>query len=377
MKSDIVCIGNGPVMSFTPYMAKLALTLDSLGYKTKFITWCRLSDQTTAKDPDSVVVHTIYRRGRSGNTSTSLVFMYLFWMIKLFFYILKSRDKNYICSRFENCFPVWLASKFRPISYIYADRDALHSTYNWPTPLKFLIKKIETKIALAAQFHLIPGKSRDFTFSDNVRVVPNVPATWIVKTAIALSKNRTKKKENFTVYINGWLAPTRGRDQILNVISSAKLKHRVDFIVAGDMSPDHIDVMKRQKNVTYLGRLSNELALSYYYSSDVVVSLYDPTIEINTKAEPNKWWDCVVTKTPFITNFGISTLPLFEGLVEYDVIDYFKHNSLENCLIKRSNEYECAALESNEDFSGLVLWDIQIRDLLDEFIETGHNNVQK
>lgn len=369
MKNKIVCIGNGPVMSFTPYMAKLALTLEGMNLRAKFLTWQRLSDKTTATDPSCIDVEVLMFKGRSDTSSASLVMLYLLWMFKLFFFILKSDDTHYICSRFENCFPIWLASKFRKLNYIYADRDALHSTYNWPKVIKWFIKWLESKISLAAKVHLIPGQSRDFTNGTNVKVVPNLPSTWILETAKDIYKSRGRITEDgiLTVYINGWLAPTRGRVHILNALSSAKLKNSVKFIIAGEMQEEHIKSFEKQINVRYLGRLSSEEALSYYYDADVVVSLYDPSIEINTKAEPNKWWDCAVTRTPFITNFGIDTLEQFTDLVEYELIDYTDVHSLETCLLYYAGKNrEKNSIITKDDMS-VELWDNQVLDIINDF----------
>lgn len=372
MSRKLVCIGNGPVMSFTPYMAKLALTLKSMNIDVKFITWKRKQDYTTAKDPDNISQYCLLHSGMVKLPKMFLVLTYIYWMIKLFVFILFSKDRYYFCSRFENCFPVWLASKFRSINYIYADRDSLFSTYSWPRPLKALIKSIESKIATSSFVHLIPGHSRNFTGNDNVEVVQNLPASWTLSKSIEIAKSRKSnctEPECLCVYLNGWLAPTRGRKHIINAISNVAISDRVKFIVAGDFDQDFSDAISDCTNVHMLGRLSNEEALSYYYSSDIVVSLYDPSIEINVKAEPNKWWDCVFTNTPFVTNYGIETLSGFEGLVPFYQIDYQDEMSLSQFIetISLDPKYK-----RNKEFTQDVnypYWDEKVENIISKFLE--------
>ena len=97
------------------------------------------------------------------------------------------------------------------------------------------------------------------------------------------------------------------------------------------------------------------------------MSLYDPSIEINTKAEPNKWWDCAVTGTPFITNFGIDTLKLFTDLVEYKEIDYTDDYSLETCLINYAEKNISPPPVIANDAMTVELWDTQIVDIITDF----------
>lgn len=369
MNKKIICLGNGPVMSFTPYMAKLAMTLKHLNLDIDFVTWERESDITTAVDPDNVKVNVLMRKGNKESSRLMLLLFYFLWMFKLFFYVVSTNHDNklFICSRFENCFPVWVASFFKKIEYIYADRDALHFTYKWPYLIKIIIKKVESLMAARAVVHLIPGESRDFTKLNNVVVVNNLPSSWVLNEAFLIHEKRNIiKKDKVIVYINGWLVTTRGLEQILAAITSKELIDFYEFIIAGDVDNKLLDAIKKMNNVKYLGRLSNEEALSYYYDSDVVISLYDPAIEINRKAEPNKWWDCVATNTPFITNNNIDTVINFDGLVKYWVIDYNEQKSLLKFLFYNKNEIKqhdkCLANVNIE------LWDVKISNLINKVI---------
>jgi hypothetical protein len=367
--NKLICLGNGPVMSFTPYLAKLATSLSFLGVETTFITWARENDRTNAVDPENITTNILLLKGKENSSKLYLVYLYIIWMIRIFFYVLKSDNKYYFCSRFENSFPVWLASFFKNIEYVYADRDNLHSTYKWPLPIKKIIKVIEFTVAKKSTVHLVPGDSRNYTLLDNVIVIPNLPNKELLNKAkkIYLKRNKQIGPEKYVVYINGWLAQTRGLSNIENALLSNKLDDKIVFVIAGELNSKLLAKIKSKKNVIYLGRVSNEEALSYYFDSSVAISLYDPSIDINKSAEPNKWWDCVVTRTPFITNYGINTVGLFKPYVPFYQIEYFDSYSLVNLLFDLMDEKSTPPLLSDGQ-PEFPLWDERIENVLNKFL---------
>ncbi|MEZ8724198.1 hypothetical protein AB6D66_24280, partial [Vibrio pomeroyi] len=246
----------------------------------------------------------------------------------------------------------------------------LHSTYKWNLFLKKIILNIERKIGISAKVHLIPGVSRDYTGSDNVFVVENMPSSVLFKKAYDLFLDRKRDYPELitrnVVYINGWLKPTRGLLHIKNFLES-RIRDDVIVIIAGSISDDINKIVEKNDSVIYLGNLSSIESLSYYFFSDVVVSLYDPSIDINIKAEPNKWWDCTVTKTPFITNYGIETVKNFDEIVDYYLIDY----SQENSLVKLFDKFVFQAKETglfNKEGEA-VLWDDKMKNVINFFLD--------
>lgn len=359
----LLCLGNGPVMSFTPYLAKLALVCESLNIDVDFVTWSRQSDSTTAKDPSNIKVKILMNK-EGGGSKVLLVLLYFLWMFKVFIYMLRSEEVKVICSRFENSFPVYIASFFKKIDYIYADRDNLHSTYKWPFFLKKIIYFIEYKVARRAQYHLIPGVSRNFTKLSNVTIIPNIPSRDIFEKAKLLHDIRVSKQgklsSKLVVYITGWITETRGLEQIQAALTSSSLEKNIYFLIAGDVNDD--TKLLFGNNVRYLGRISSEESLSYYFDSSIVISLYDPRVEINQNAEPNKWWDCVVTNTPFVTNYNINTASDFQGLTDVSYIDYFSEKSLVLFL-----QNYVANKGANKVQKSHKMWDELMAELLNKF----------
>lgn len=365
----LYCLGNGPSMSFTPYMSKMANTLDILKIPVSFVTWNRLTlEGCSIVDPENVSVIKLMSTQETSNKFV-LFFQYVIWMFKVFMYFMFKKDLKIICSRFENVFPIWCLSKFKKISYIYCDRDNLHSTYSWPLFIKFLLKKLETEIARGAKFHLIPGISRNFTGYNNIRVIPNLPdeKTLVESHSYFKSNRLSKLKSEYSkvVYINGWLKSTRGLLHVKNAILSDKCTD-VLFIIAGGIDNDLSSIIKSRANCLYLGQVSNVIALSYYYISDVVVALYDPSIDINKVAEPNKWWDCALTKTPFVSNHGITTLSGFKKYGNFVCIDYDDEQSL--CRLLENDFEMLASISKHPTTIDVQTWDKQFEVLILEFL---------
>lgn len=365
----LYCLGNGSSMSFTPYMSKMANTLNSLKIPVSFVTWNRLtSEKSSIYDPENV---TVIKLMTTNDTSSKfvLIFQYIIWMIKVFMFFLFKRDLQIICSRFENVFPVWCLSKFKKINYIYCDRDNLHSTYAWPVGIKYMLKKLEIQIARDAKFHLIPGISRDFTGFDNIKVIPNLPdEKTLLESYSYYKKNNLKDLESEyskIVYINGWLKPNRGLSHVTNALLSENCTD-ILFIIAGGVDSSFLSIIKERPNCLYLGQVSNVVALSYYYVSDVVIALYDPSVEINKVAEPNKWWDCALTKTPFISNYGITTLDDFAGYGNFVCIDYNDKQSL--CKFLENDFDTLNSISKHPTTIDVQTWNKQFEVLILEFL---------
>ncbi|WP_133153758.1 glycosyltransferase [Vibrio sp. 10N.222.55.F9] len=358
-------------MSFTPYMSKMANSLDTLGIKVEYVTWARKDLTGTDNgidDPHCVELNLLMETQQSSN-KVVLLFQYILWMLKLLtFFSFNGKNSKIICSRFETAFPIWILSKFVSLEFMYCDRDNLHSIYPWPNFIRKIIKYIETKVARDSKVHLIPGVSRDFTGFDNVRVIPNLPDRDTLEKSLQFSKENNlyalRSGYKNVVYINGWLKPTRGLVHIKDALFSNRCEDTL-FLIAGGIDTNLLRRIEGRTNCIYLGQLSNVVALSYYYIADLVVALYDPRIEINKVAEPNKWWDCAVTNTMFVSNFGIDTLKEFGKYANFGCIDYGAESALTEFLI---NDFDSLGLKAR-DIKSIEPWDIQFNKVIQEFLK--------
>lgn len=332
-----------------PYLWKLSTVLEGLG-STSYIFWDR--------DKNSKNSFSFFKFSPKGKVS--LLIGYIFWFLKLnYFFCFKANTGTiYFVSRLDAALPVLIAKIFgRKLNYIYLDRDAYFMTYRlglFKQPMKWL----ERCIGKNSLKHFVPGVSRDFTKLSNVEIIPNTPASNTINKARVLSR-KLERNCKFTIYINGWLVETRGAQMILATIKMLS-PESFRVLVAGNLECPAIKELVNMPCVEYLGCLTVEESLSYYYIADVVLAFYDPSIEINRNAEPNKWYDCLFIGVPFITNNGINTISHLDSRFFY-LVDYNDSEQLIDLLNKLSCRSECSMHDFENNFEP---WDVKVKEIV-------------
>ena len=362
MEYKIIAIGNS--YKKVPFLSKIIEYFS--GYpKLEYVCWSRGDASSDSLDSD-IEVNVLY--SKDPKSRIAMLWSYFVWWIKVFWFCLYRIENKctVFSSRFDVASAVFCASIFnRNVRYIYFDRDAYHMSYNFSFFTK-IITFFEKIVSVNAVIHIVPGFSRDFTNSDNVRILPNTPSKNIFESAILFSKN-LKRDTHFTVYVNGWLKSTRGFFMIRSAIKN--VNSNIRFILAGDSSNPNIQELSRMANVDYLGHLSSTEALSYYFVSDLVLSFYDPSVLINKKAEPNKWYDCAFSGTRFVTNYGIDTFDFFRNCPGCYSIDYGDSDALVALISQLASKKESGDLNKiNPYFLELDLkyWDIRLDEIISE-----------
>lgn len=361
MKLSVVAIGK----DFTqyPYLSKLIDVLSSNG-NVEYIYWNRGGSEKTVENISYKEL--LYSLPVN---KTNLIVGYIKWIFNIFKYIIKSDTGNtiFFTSRFDSALPFCIASIFsKKIEYVYLDRDCYHMTYSLGF-FKPIIKKIESIVGKRSLVHLVPGKSRDFTGFNNVVVVPNTPSHALFLEA----KNRAKvlkKSSTFTIYINGWLVETRGANMILKALEMFNSSQiAINFLVAGPVKCSNINKLLEFDFVTYLGELNAQDSLSYYFVSDLVFAFYDPSIEINRFAEPNKWYDCVFSNTKFVTNKGLLTSSQLEDVGLAHTVQYGDFVELFKLILKLMEENSKLNKEILENL-GYQFWDVKVREIIEQLV---------
>jgi glycosyltransferase involved in cell wall biosynthesis len=140
----------------------------------------------------------------------------------------------------------------------------------------------------------------------NVEIVRNTPSSSMLEAARETAeKNGYERGSQFTLYVNGWLVDSRGMDTLARAIDD--LDGQVDILMAGVAEGECAEYLASHEDVEFLGRVEPEKALALYWRAHLVLTFYDPTIEINRLAESNKWGDCIATGTPFVVNDEVKT----------------------------------------------------------------------
>lgn len=249
------------------------------------------------------------------NTSSKAsIFDYVMWMIVLFVFVVKTEKKDiYYCLGLDSAFPLALINKFRRSRYIFDNADNLYMSHSWPKIVRKLLIKFEAFAIQGSNIQIVPGNSRiDSNYAYKTVVLKNGPTEDILQEAKKIAEEKKySRKDKFRIYVNGLLTEERGIGQILD---AANMIIDIDYelIVCGEIKGESASRLIKLPVVKYLGKLRYVDALALYYCASLCITLYDPAIEINRKAEPNKWGDCEATGTKFIANEEIETLSNYE-----------------------------------------------------------------
>lgn len=339
-----------------PYLFKVENFLEKKCLNYKFYMWSRAGEES---QPRKLVIY-------KGNFSNKFgkIFCYLSFAFHIIYQLFRDNKGIVLCSRFETLLPVYFFKlfSFSKFKIVYLDRDAI----NYQIKNKFLKKLfflIEYRISSSCFIHVIPSNDRNYTGLDNVVLLENSPSIDLIEGSDKSIFNKELPKvinDRFVILVTGWLVKTRGLDFVLETIKLLKDSDKILFIFVGSV-PDEFSKIRHFDNVLHYDRCSPEDAFCFYRYSDLVLSFYDPKIEINQLAEPNKWYDCVVNKIKFVTNYGLVTSRRFEnyGLINY--INYGDSIALQNLILDLSSGSDYFPKNSIQklDYDYNNVWDSQ------------------
>jgi hypothetical protein len=294
--------------------------------------------------------------------SSSKIFEYLKWCYQVFFLILKRKENAVVwATAFDGAFPVFLASWFKKVTYIYDNADNFHQSVHLPLIFKKIVRKIDNWMIKRSVVTLIPNGVRalDYAKGCQFQILKNFPSQTDYKSALTID---APKKKAFVIYINGWLMPVRGLKMIEEFVTFLPSELDLEIKVAGKNS--NLTSILQSSYVRYLGEISSIHSLAHYRSADVVLTFYDPQLEINRIATPNKWGDCLVTNTVPIINEEVLTINDYFPFGGYVAIKYGDSKALLNAVM---NLYENPSflkkkkeeLQLNPSF----FWETQLDDI--------------
>ena len=288
---------------------------------------------------------------------------YVKWLVFLFISLLKRNENTFFVSGFESALVVYVRSLFFKTNYIFDNPDNFYQSKKLPVYLRKLILKIEKAIIRRSIITLVPDKSRILGYNipdEKFRVLKNFPSKNDIEKSLKMNKPLNEK---LVIYINGWLVPTRGLKMIDQFIKMLQDNLDIQIIIAG--KKEGLGDILSSKYVTYKGVVDSIQSLSFYQLSDLVLTFYDPSLEINRKASPNKWGDAIITKTVPILNKGIETTDTYFPKGGYFSIEYGDFNELYN-LIMRIYDDRLILQEKIKDLkeNPTYFWEDQMSEIL-------------
>lgn len=345
------------------FLVKLYPILSEFWAGIHFWAWKRTRHESSYEEHASVVRRVLLQGG--GVSNRTLVIWYPLWMVAVFLRALVTQRTLFFCLDLDTAIPVAYASRLRSHEFIFINLDNTSKRYKWPKAIKRIIERLERYVARHAKIHLVPGKSRWELDHPNLRVVPNFPTTYSIAISndIALARSYSPG-DKLTIYFNGWLTSTRGADTLLKAMKACPYEC-VHVIVAGRIECTEIEELIKLPNVEYVGKLNSEEALALNFKVHLVYTFYDPAIEINRLAEPNKWGDCIATGTPFITNLEIESAKPFIDSNSCFSLNYEDWRSLANLFMSlNKDKRQWEAVKANMSRCAIRYWDNEMRQLI-------------
>lgn len=260
---------------------------------------------------------------------SKLFFYYILWSIVVFFKCLRSnlKDKIVIAIDFDSAFPVYWASKFKRINYIYEVYDDFALRYKFPSSVKNYIHKLDTKIMKKSSCVIHVDENRVKYKDCNWIVIENTPADFFD------GKYREYSDIENKFAVIGYFSRQRG---VLSILDFARNNPQAKFLVVGRfIDQEDKDAYMALPNVEYHDFMLQKDLYGMMTNCCAIFSLYDPTVEINRLAASNKVYDSMMFGIPVITNKEVINSGFIKQHNLGFVIDY-DYNDTWKCLTNES-----------------------------------------
>ncbi len=282
-------------------LRKLVQLLQEMGHPVEFWGWERGGEQT---EPHPNLTLKILHRG-GGYGGKAMLLHYPRWMAKLWWnFLFNTKGRPLYCLSFDTAVSAAFAFRKR---FIFDEADNFSMLSNWPGWMRKTFEICENIAAKKSKIHLLPSKFRTKKVRSNDRFLPNMPTRSAVDQAKAMASERGYAPGPvLTVLVTGRLVADRGIAPILEAYRRLG-PEKLHLLVAGRTFAAESEDLIKEPGVEYLGVVTNEEALALNYRAHLTLTYYDPALEINRVAEPNKWGDCLATNTPFLVNSEVVT----------------------------------------------------------------------
>ncbi len=309
----------------------------NINVKVSFFGWDKVGNNENIAG-----VTTNYLHRKVCKSKKQTIFNYVIWMIKLFVKLLFKKNLkqyNIIAINFDSCFPMFLVSKIRNINFYYEIYDEFALSYNFPSKIKSLIQKLDSKMIKRANKVIHVDSNRCNLKDNNSIIIENTPYDFLC------GKEREYSKLEKTFAVIGYFSPTRGLEQIYKF---AKENQDLKFLLVGVFANNDESEKKFKKlsNVRKYDYMPQEELFELMLSCCAIFSLYNPTLEINKFAASNKVYDSMMLGIPVITNKEVVNSRIILEKKIGIVVDY-QYNKTWDILKENDILGKCKELGSN------------------------------
>lgn len=373
----VILLRSNPVNPDPP-VEKTALSLLNAGYSVTIICWDRDADYYLKKDHIQITDHKVevvrfgIKGQFSGGIKKNLLPLCVF-LKRLRSWLIKNReeydiihafdfDTGFVASRYAKKFNKKLV--YHILDY-YVDSHGLRNTF-----LEKPIAKLENSVIDFANSTIICTEKRKKQISGSnpkrLAVIYNTPSYAQLKQCDAKTEQNGRIK---IVYV-GILEPSRLIKDIATVVSE---NSDIEFHVGGFGTLEGFFKEKANTfdNIYYYGRVTYDQALSLENECDIMLAIYDPSIENHRFAAPNKFYESLMLGKPVIMARGTGMSEVVEENSVGVLIDFSKEGFVEgfNKLIEKKDEWPSMGERMKEIYRDQYCWDEMERRLIELYSE--------
>lgn len=360
-----VCILRSNGINPDSRVEKEAATLAKLGYDVSIVCWDRGSDhalQECSEEYYSQKVR-VFRFGYKSTFGDGIknIIPYLKFQLSLQKWLTKNREQYDIIHAcdFDTAWASSLANYRVKAKYVF---DIFDFLYGEPkTIFQQIVKKAQIRIINNSDATIICTEERKKQIKEanpkNLTIIHNTP----IKTANIENIKKVENKKIRIVYV-GILQDHRF---LIEMSQYFKENPDVELHIGGFGKYEKYfrDLSNAFKNVFYYGKLPYKDTIELEINSDIMLAIYDPTIENHRFAAPNKFYESLMLGKPVVMVKGTGMSDYVE---EYNIgktinYNYESFKKGVNELINKKKDWESMSTKMQnlyaEQFSWAVMED--------------------
>ncbi len=343
---NVVMVHGNPVAP-DPRVTKEAKSLAKNGHNIYILAWDRVGNHAKIEETDFYRIQRFSYKAPSGNVK--IIFNLPVWWTFVFKWLMKTDWDIVHSNDFVTFPPALFAAKLKRKKIIYDIYDFYADNLPVTSPQLFrkLISFVDRLLMKYADGIIIVDESRYFQIGDNAKhaiVVMNSPEDVIYKNNKTVQITRGAI---FTIFYAGQLANERG---IYNMIKAVGDVDDIQIVIAG-FGKDEKELKQlfdNYKNVTFLGRISQESVVEWTMRSHLLFALYDTKIHNNKFSSPNKLFEAMMVGKPIIVNSGTTMSKIVSENKCGVVVDYNDIAEIRRTVLElKQNPILCYQLGSN------------------------------
>lgn len=348
-------------------MRKVVSELERSGYKVYF---CGVDRGDKGKLDSS----SIYHFGVSAKRGSLFkIFSLPIYVVSVFLFFLKKKPSRLYCADLEAgivgaLYAFFSNTREKKVNFVYDVLDTYSERYKIYDYINKLINVIETKVANASTLLIHVDENRVKTLKterDNYIVVRNVPSVSSLPTL--KEKKSPLRKQPIKILISGGIYDHRGVRKFIELMSDYEFKKNVKVDVIGFGDSKLIDLINKNDNFLYIGYVDSSKAQSLSADADIILSLYDPTSEINRLACPNKVYDGAANATFVLVNQEVINDSSFYNYPNILTCNYYDSTSIKESIYSIYDKDASKLYEFSTEFRKTSLWEKEFEPVVKHF----------